>query len=65
MTSPQREQMMNEEPTPRKSDMMETNRRNSLSTSNNNQGGKTFDLRKSSDATNPAGRQVVIYEPNR
>jgi len=66
MDSPQlREQnMMNEEPTPRKSDIIEVNRRNS--SVNANQGaGKTFDLRKSIDSgSNDSGRQVAIFEPN-
>jgi len=50
--------MMNEEPTPRKSDIIDPNhKRNSINTSNNgNQGGKTFDLRRSMDGTSIAGR---------
>jgi hypothetical protein len=49
--------MMNEEPTPRKSDIIDANKRNSsVNSSNNNQGGKTFDLRKSMDTASGAGR---------
>ena len=59
--------MMNEEPTPRKSDIFDVIKRNSsVNNSNNNLGGgKTFDLRKSMDGVSGSGRQVVIYEPIR
>jgi hypothetical protein len=50
--------MMNEEPTPRKSDIFDVIKRNSsVNNSNNNLGGgKTFDLRKSMDGVSGSGR---------
>lgn len=57
--------LMNEVPTPRKSDVDTQNRRGSNAvTMINNQPGKTYDLRRSIDNGNNQARQIIVYEPN-
>ena len=57
--------LLNEVPTPRKSDVDTQNRRGSnVVTVINNQPGKTYDLRRSIDNGNNQARQLVVFEPS-